>query len=655
MSEDQLLQAVDEAVSFHLIEDVPGQMDRYQFRHALIQQTLYEELSTSRRVRLHARIGDALEELYNGQAEKHAAELAHHYNEAQTLTGPDKPVQYSILAGEQALASFANEDAVDHFQRALAAMEGQSIDGAMADALFGLGKSQLATSQPGGLGVAVGNLILAFDYYANNGDVARAVAVAEFPLPTGAFLLEDARLLVTRALTLVEDDSHDAGRLAARAGLYLGRTRDDYEGAQASFDRALSIARQEGDGDLELLTLANMAEVDLFHLQLEQCLANVQRAIESARRVNNLQAEVQARQRGTLASIITGDAESARLHASEGLDLAEQLRHRWWLNTTIWGNQIVPQLAGDWRAAREFCDRGMAASPNDIRLVANRVLLEHEAGSEEQRDQYLEILLRVRADDSTVLSTQYFMCSFVVPMVLRSTGMTHGLEVARAIADNALSFSSSPPLLTTIARAGLALIAVIEGDVMAAREQYDALQPHRGRLVPNCAGCTVDRLLGLLAQSIGDLDQATSHFEDSLAFCRNAGYRPELAWTCCDYSDTLLQRAGVGDRRNAMTLLDESLAIAEELGMQFLIERVALRRDRVQPGAAPSPTYPDGLSHREVEVLRLVALGKSNSDIAEQLFISPNTVAHHVTNILNKTRTSNRTEAATYAAQHDLL
>ena len=50
MSEDQLLQAVNEVVSVHLIEDVPGQRDRYQFSHALIQQTLAEEVTTSRRL-----------------------------------------------------------------------------------------------------------------------------------------------------------------------------------------------------------------------------------------------------------------------------------------------------------------------------------------------------------------------------------------------------------------------------------------------------------------------------------------------------------------------------------------------------------------------------------------------------------------------------
>ena len=43
-----------------------------------------------------------------------------------------------------------------------------------------------------------------------------------------------------------------------------------------------------------------------------------------------------------------------------------------------------------------------------------------------------------------------------------------------------------------------------------------------------------DRVLGLLAYTLGNLGQATSHFEDALAFRRKAGYRPELAWTCCD-------------------------------------------------------------------------------------------------------------------------
>ena len=153
------------------------------------------------------------------------------------------------------------------------------------------------------------------------------------------------------------------------------------------------------------------------------------------------------------------------------------------------------------------------------------------------------------------------------------------MEVARRIAKDALSSSAVPPLLTTMARAGLALITVIETDDLAAREQYDALQSHRGKLVPNCAGCTVDRLLGLLSQTMGNIDQAGIHLEDSLSFCRKAGYRPELAWTCCDYADALRERDGDGDRAKAMSLLDESLAISGEPGMRPLMERVLSRRE----------------------------------------------------------------------------
>ncbi len=88
-----------------------------------------------------------------------------------------------------------------------------------------------------------------------------------------------------------------------------------------------------------------------------------------------------------------------------------------------------------------------------------------------------------------------------------------------------------------------------------------------------------DTILELLAETMGNLEQAMVHFEDGLVFCRKAGYRPELAWTCHDYADTLLQRNITGDHARAMSLLDESLAISRELGMRPLMERVLSRRE----------------------------------------------------------------------------
>ena len=131
--------------------------------------------------------------------------------------------------------------------------------------------------------------------------------------------------------------------------------------------------------------------------------------------------------------------------------------------------------------------------------------------------------------------------------------------------------------MTAIARAGLALLATTRNTMVDAEEQYIALEPHRGTILV-FSMISVDRLLGMLSATLGRFEQATIHFEDSLAFCRKAGYRPELAWSLCDYADMLLERNAEGDRRKATALLDESLQISSDLGMRPLMERVLSRR-----------------------------------------------------------------------------
>ena len=110
-----------------------------------------------------------------------------------------------------------------------------------------------------------------------------------------------------------------------------------------------------------------------------------------------------------------------------------------------------------------------------------------------------------------------------------------------------------------------------------AEEQYNHLLGQQGTMIFDLS--SVDRLLGLMSQTMGNLAKAADHFEDALAFCRTAGYRPELAWTCCDYADMLRERDGEGDHAKAVSLQDEALAISSELGMRPLMERVLSRRE----------------------------------------------------------------------------
>ncbi len=89
--------------------------------------------------------------------------------------------------------------------------------------------------------------------------------------------------------------------------------------------------------------------------------------------------------------------------------------------------------------------------------------------------------------------------------------------------------------------------------------------------------------------------------------------------------------------------------------MRPLMERVTERLERIQAQPSTAPAYPDGLTQREVEVLRLIATGKTDREIGEELSISVSTASTHVRNILNKTNVVNRTEATAYAARLSLI
>jgi len=579
LSEDGLLDVLEEGLAARVIEELPRAMGRYQFTHALTQETLTGELSLTRRVRLHARIAQALEELYGTRAVAHAAELAYHYGEAEAVLGTNKLVHYSLLAGESALASYAWEEALAHFQRGLAAKEAQPVDEESAAMLFGLGRAQAALG--GSYEESWANLYPAFCYYEQRADGPRATAMMEW---LWAPSMSDYFDLERRALRLVPPDSREAAHVFSRSALISYIVDSDYEATRRALDCALEVARREGDTFLEMWTLERASHVARTQMQWQEALDLALSAIRLASSANNLAAEATAHFHVTCELLRRGDLERARQHAARALQVAERLRQRARLNYALSATHRVAQAQGHFHVARRDLERLLSmASHNYLEALADSALLEANVSGPEVARSYLQrvaehLVERLQERGHRFYGSFPLALYFEsIPLAARMVGLAEHLELAGTSAKAVLALPNAMPCEVLSSRVTLGLIAVERNDVQDARVQYQALQPHAGMASPG-SGVLLDRVLGLLAGTMGDPDRAAGHFEAALAFARKAGFRPELAWTCCDYADLLLGRNSPGDPERATSLLDESLAVAQELGMRPLVERVNSRQ-----------------------------------------------------------------------------
>jgi predicted ATPase len=564
----ELDDALDEAEAARVIDEVLRNVGRYQFNHALFREVLYTQIPARRRIRLHAQVAEALEQEYTGSLEPHLSELAYHFGEARALLGETKLVHYALLAGERALASRAYEEAELQFQRGLEATAGRPMDAEQAHLLFGLGRAQSATAELPRAREVVAHLTRAFDYYASAGDRERAVAVAECPVDALPGQPVGATQLVARALALVEPDSHAEARLLSRYARMAAIEEGNYPAAAAACERALAIARRDGDIRLEIQTLGNGAEADMNFMRWQAGMAKCRHAIDLAERTDAVQPQMLARLFVSILLYVSGDLQEATEQTTALLALAEQLRDRRWLVSALYIAGIVALYRGRWASARQCTEHALALSPTDPRLLWTRVLLERESGdvaaAQLHRTRLLEIVHLSPPRPEFAQAT----AALVVSMGATAELGADMLHLAETAAQGILSFSSATEMIRLTAHACLAVIAANRGDADAASRHYAALEPAHGTLL--YAGMVADRMLGRLAETMGNHTRAAQHFEDAVSFCRTRDCQPELAWSCYDYA-RLWSAHGEPDRRaRAQALLDEALAIASQLGMQPL-------------------------------------------------------------------------------------
>ncbi len=425
----------------------------------------------------------------------------------------------------------------------------------------------------------------------------------------------------------------------------MGLKEGDYEGATEAYEGALAIARSTGVLALEMGTTAASSHSDYWHFRWQETVEKGLAVIKMAQRADDLQAEYSARQWAVVALLGMGQADIAEPHVRSMMDTAEKMRDRYQLATALWFSEMIAISKGDWQAARALNERGLSVSPFDARLLGTRLVIEFETGNTQDGVGYLEQAIAAYRLLPAGARYDHASTALMIPVAARITGDMDLIHIAEGAAATILNSDSPTLLVCRFARFGLGMIAV---STVTRTAQINSTQSWN-----QFAVLSSDRVLGLLAQTMGNLDQAAVYFEEALRSCRDAGYRPELVYSSYDYA-ALLDRNNREDREKAIGLLNESLSIAHNLRMPPLIEQAKVLQEQVESGPVKAPAYPEGLTQREVEVIKLVAAGRTDREIGEELFISIKTVGNHVSNILNKTGAANRTEAATFAARHGL-
>ncbi len=646
---------IEEALAAGVVEALaePG---TYQFSHALIRETLYDEIPGTRRSRLHLKIGTVLEKLHHDDPVPVLSALAHHFCAALPGGDSGKAVEYARRAAERANALFAYEAAAHYYRLALQALEGAP------DARMRLQ-----------IHIALGNALT------RAGENAEAERVLQQAAKNA------------RALGLAEEFAR------AACAFEEARFRPGFEGhaAVGLLEEAL-LGLDEADSTLKAEVLSSLTRALILSGRLEDAMPVHERAVAMARRLGAT-AVLAAALRAALAARWEPERFEARMATTlEALRLSQQIGDREQaLDAWSWRLFDLMELGDLQLRAAEFREYVRHADELGQPFyqyigLSSRAMLALFHGEFEECERHAKAALAFgkrmpSLDVAGMYGVQMFSLrreqgrlGELAPLVehfVRTTPAAAtwrpGLAViyaelgrtkeARAELDQlaADDFGTLPhDALWLMCMTYLADVAAFVGDAARAAILYRLLAPYDGRNIvvgPNlaCYGAA-SRYLGVLAATMQRWDEATAHFEAAIAMNLRQGARPFLAHARYQYAAMLIARGKSDDRPRAMALRDAALAEARALGMNALTAKIEQSR-LPEAGAGTGEDYPAGLTKREVEVLRLVASGKSNREIAEKLFVSSNTVANHVRSILTKTGTANRTEAAAFALRAALV
>lgn len=652
-SEDEILEALEEALAAHLIEPVP-ETQQLRFGHALIRETLYDEMLGLRRSRLHLRIGEMLEERHGAEDPTLLPQLAYHFSEAGAGPASAKALAYARSSAEQAERVLAYEEATRLFRLALALQQRHFAkdEAARCELLIAAGRVEttLGAGEPARV------------FYQEAADLARKLGLGTLFAQAAAGFEQSntmaarsggpAVMMLSEAIALhQQDDSIRVELLArlARAYIYC----DQADEAKETFHRTVRLARRIDDRHGLYLTLASITSAGFWPDMLQERLAAAREAWGIAESLD-LPLESNLLPFYLCDLVRSGDVETLGRIKERGLVLADRARSPYVQSLCRHIEALIAIGEGRFADAERWAMQALEVGRRAVEdLVVSAYGMQMFCLRREQ-GRLREALPMLHHFVKTSTKAQTWQPGLA--LLYAELGMT---EECRAEFDalpwpRTAAAPRDASTMTTMVFAAEACILL--GDAGRATLLYQMLGAHAGaNLLADSSGPylgSADRMLGSLATLTAQWDIAEPHFEAALAMDAKTGSRVWLAHSRFAYAVMLHRRAAAGDLDRARALLVQALAESTALAMNAMTPRISALLETI---ASPPPAWPCGLTEREVGVLRLMAIGRNNREIGMVLSISPNTVANHVGSILEKTYTANRTEAAGFARREGLL
>jgi DNA-binding NarL/FixJ family response regulator len=667
--------AVREAVTHQLL--VPDGSEGYVFRHALLREAVYADLLPGERTRLHATMSSLLADEQRLAVPGTAAELAQHCLASHDIAGA---FAASVRAGEEAQRLGAPAEAHRHYDQALALWERVTDPEKTAGMARGRLGLRSATNAADSGDVQHAAYLLRRLRHVLAAQAAEDVGAVDVNLASrigerlAFFLLAtDDRKALTEAaevaratidVTPAEPPTWEHARAIATYANTLLAGADD--SAREWAERGLAAARAADAPWVEADALVTLGMLSTREGRNDEAIKLLTTAHEQARQTNMIGVELRAAYDLARAHLERGDLAAGGAVAYEGTVRAQHAG----LHLAPYGLDVQHLhfqchfADGKWDHAQEIADGFTirVTSVAEAHLSSMALFIDVARGNPAvaERRAWIEPFW-----------SAYGFDGFIARGLLAEHALWQGdTEQALAEAQAAIDLSADPPgvyypssirpaVVALSARADRAVQARAAGDDEAANAELAAagqlLQiaregaafPKRPRFILGPEG------LGWLARAEAEYQRASGHNDPeawrAVLDAFGPAYVYEIARTRWRLAEAL---AEAGLRDEAAEQWRQAAQTADRLGARPL--RAALddlaRRARI--GTVPDER--DGavlasLTSREREVLRLLAAGRSNREIASVLFITPKTASVHVSNILGKLGAASRTEAAAIA------